>query len=89
MLSVFFYGIIDKHIQRQSTIPGNWTQGLSQRVGHYRRKVRKRMCFSMVIYYDKYYRGVGESSRPRKSHKLQIAGANPASASILSPVRLI
>jgi len=38
------------------------------------------MCFSMVIYYDKYYRGVGESSRPRKSHKLQIAGANPASA---------
>ena len=26
------------------------------------------------------YRGVGESSRPRQSHKLEIAGANPASA---------
>ena len=38
------------------------------------------MCFSMVIHYDKYYRGVGESSRPRQSHKLEIAGANPASA---------
>lgn len=26
------------------------------------------------------YRRVGESSRPRQSHKLEIAGANPASA---------
>ena len=29
---------------------------------------------------DKHYRRVGESSRPRQSHKLEIAGANPASA---------
>jgi len=27
------------------------------------------------------YRGVGESSRPRQSHKLEIGGANPSPAS--------
>ena len=26
------------------------------------------------------YRGVGESSRPRQSHKLEIGGANPSPA---------
>jgi len=33
-----------------------------------------------VFLYGIYYRRVGESSRPRQSHKLEIAGANPASA---------
>ena len=30
------------------------------------------------------YRGVGESGRPRQSHKLEIAGSNPASATRLT-----
>lgn len=29
-------------------IPSNWTQGLSQRVGHYRRKARQRVCFTIA-----------------------------------------
>ena len=33
-----------------------------------------------MFFYGNYYRRVGESSRPRQSHKLEIAGANPASA---------
>ena len=31
------------------------------------------------------YRGVGESSRPRQSHKLEIGGANPSPATIFNP----
>jgi hypothetical protein len=39
------------HIKDHSTaqwIPSNWTQGLSQRDRHVRRKARKRVIFNMV-----------------------------------------
>ena len=35
-----------------------------------------------------YYRGVGESSRPRQSHKLEIGGANPSPATIFLNVKV-
>ena len=33
-----------------------------------------------MFFYGNYYRRVGESSRPRQSHKLEIGGANPSPA---------
>ena len=42
--------------------------------------VVQEQCRIFRILFQVDYRGVGESSRPRQSHKLEIAGANPASA---------
>ena len=38
-----------------------------------------RRIIGQVVWQE--YSGVGESGRPRKSHKLQIGGSNPSSAS--------
>ena len=42
---------------------------------------------SIPVTSTKNYRGVGESSRPRQSHKLEIVGANPTSATKLGSVQ--
>ena len=42
-------------------------------------------CRIFRILFQVNYRGVGESSRPRQSHKLEIGGANPSPATIFNP----